>query len=329
LLEQSLAPTIEEAIVELMNTVRGAYSLGIITPDKLIAVRDPYGVRPLCLGQLDGGHWVIASETCALQTIGADFVREVQPGEVIVIDRDGRHEMQVKESLRKACCIFEFIYFARPDSHIYGKNVYVARVRMGHMLAQQDGVEADLVVPIPETGIPAAIGYSQVSGIDFSEALIKNRYIFRTFINPDQRLRELGVRMKLSPLKEVIAGRRLVVVDDSIVRGTTTKPEVELLRAAGAREIHLRISSPPIKYPCFYGIDTSAGPEELIAANMSVEEIRQHVGADSLVYLTMSNLIRAVGLPKRNFCTACFDHDYPIPLEAAARKFDLERPRTK
>jgi amidophosphoribosyltransferase len=326
LLEHSRTENIESAIADIMNTVQGAYSLGILTPDRLIAVRDPYGVRPLCIGQLNGDDWVIASETCALSTIGADFIREVQPGEVIVFDHNGMRATQVQESPRKACCIFEFIYFARPDSHIYGKNVYNARVRMGHMLAQQDVPEADLVVPIPETGIPGAIGYAQVSKIPFGEALIKNRYIFRTFIAPDQRLRDLGVRMKLSALKEAIAGRRLVVVDDSIVRGTTTKPEVELLRAAGAREIHLRVCSPPIPYPCFYGIDTSA-QSQLIAARMSVEQIRRHIGATSLLYQTMRGLIKAVGLPKSNFCTACFDGDYPIPVppEAAVGKFDLER----
>lgn len=329
MLEHSRADTVEDAIVEMMRAVRGAYSLGIVTPDRLIAVRDGHGVRPLCIGQLNGDSWVIASETCALSTIGADFVREVQPGEMVVFDHNGMRPVQVLEAERKACCIFEFIYFARPDSHIYGKNVYNARVRMGHMLAQTSTPDADLVVPIPETGIPAAIGFAQVSGIPFGEALIKNRYIFRTFIQPDQRMRDLGVRMKLSPLKEAIAGRRLVVVDDSIVRGTTTKPEVDLLRAAGAREIHLRISAPPIAFPCFYGIDTSAGQKELIAARMSVEQIRRHLGADTLVYQTMRGLIRAVGLPKNNFCTACFDGHYPIdiPPEARVQKFDLERDR--
>ncbi|MGD9518631.1 MAG: amidophosphoribosyltransferase [Armatimonadota bacterium] len=326
LLETSRTETIEDALVELMHTVRGAYSLGIVTPDCLIAVRDPYGVRPLCMGRLNGDGWVIASETCALSTIGAEFVREIQPGEMVVCDHNGMRAVQVRDSERKACCIFEFIYFARPDSHIYGKGVYNARVRMGQMLAQQEVPDADLVVPIPETGIPGAIGYAQASGIPFGEAFIKNRYIFRTFIAPDQRLRDLGVRMKLSTLKESIAGRRLVVVDDSIVRGTTTEPEVGLLRAAGAREIHLRVCSPPISFPCFYGIDTSP-QSQLIAARMSVEEIREHLGADTLVYQTMEGLIRAVGLPKSNFCTACFDNEYPIPVPEAFQmgKFDLER----
>jgi amidophosphoribosyltransferase len=273
--------------------------------------------------------WVIASESCAVATVGAEFVREVQPGEMVVCDGDGMRSVQVLESPRRAMCIFEFIYFARPDSSIYGRNVYMARVRMGQALARQSNVEADLVVPIPETGIPAAIGYAQESHRPFGEALIKNRYIFRTFINPDQRMRDMGVKMKLSPLTEAIAGRRLVVVDDSIVRGTTTRPEVELLKAAGAREIHLRITCPPIRYPCFYGIDTSAGHKELIAARLSVEAIRAEVGADTLEYQTMENMVRAVGLPQINFCTACFDGEYPIevPPEVRVTKFDLERDR--
>jgi amidophosphoribosyltransferase len=327
LLQRSQAPTIEGAIEELMHRVKGAYALGIMTPSSLIAVRDPQGVRPLCIGRLNGTGWVLASESAALTTVGADFVREVQPGEIITFDADGMKSVQVMESPRRAVCIFEFIYFARPDTHLAGKSVYMARVRMGHMLAQQSDVPADLVVPIPETGIPAAIGFAEQSGKPFGEAFIKNRYIFRTFISPDQRLREWGVRMKLSPLKEAIAGRRLIVVDDSIVRATTTRPEVELLRMAGAKEIHLRICCPPIRFPCFYGIDTSAGQKELIAARFSVEEIRQHVGADSLEYLSMRNLVKAVGLPKANFCTACFDNEYPIevPSEVQVTKFDLER----
>ncbi|MBU0607616.1 MAG: amidophosphoribosyltransferase, partial [Armatimonadetes bacterium] len=232
---------------------------------------------------------------------------------------------------RKSCCIFEFIYFARPDSHIYGKSVYMARLRMGHLLAQQAPVEADLVMPVPESALPHAMGYAQVSKIPYGEGLIKNRYIFRTFIAPDQRLRDLGVKMKLSPLRENLAGRRVIVVDDSIVRGTTTGPEVELLREAGAREIHLRISSPPIKYPCFYGIDTSAGRKELIAARMTVPEIRAHLNSDSLEYLDIKNLVKAVGLPKTNFCTACFDRQYPIPVprEIKVTKFDLEKAKEK
>ncbi|MGC9318714.1 MAG: amidophosphoribosyltransferase [Armatimonadota bacterium] len=326
LIARSSHKRLEDAIAEAMHRMQGAYSLGIITPDRLIAVRDPQGVRPLCVGQLNGEHWVVASETCALHPIGADYVREVEPGEIISFAGGEMHPIQVVEPERKACCIFEFIYFARPDSHIYGRSIYQSRVRMGHMLARQAPVEADMVMGVPETGIPHAVGFAEVSGIPFGEGFIKNRYIHRTFIKPSQRMRSLGVRMKLTPLREAIAGKRLVVVDDSIVRGTTTGPEIGLLREAGAREIHLRISCPPIKYPCFYGIDTSAGRSELIAARLSKEKIREHVGADSLEFLNLRNLVKAVGLPKTNFCTACFDNKYPIPVpeDLQATKFDLE-----
>jgi amidophosphoribosyltransferase len=324
LIARSKAPTIELAVAEAMTRMEGAYSLAICTANRVIAVRDPHGVRPLCVGRVDG-CWVVASETCALSVVNADYVREVQPGEVVTLSAEGIDSIQAVDSARNACCIFEFIYFARPDSHIYGRSVYMARLRMGHMLAQQSPVDADLVIGIPESAIPHAMGFAQVSGIPYGEGFIKNRYIHRTFIMPDQRLREAGVKMKLAPLREAIAGKRLVVVDDSIVRGTTTGPEIDLLREAGAREIHLRISCPPIRFPCFYGIDTSAR-KELIASRLSVEEIRKHVGADSLAYLDMKNLVRAVGLPKLNFCTACFDEHYPIVVSKEVRvtKFDLE-----
>jgi len=325
LIAQSGADSIEEAVADMMSQAKGAYSLGIVTPTKLLAVRDPNGVRPLAIGRYNEGSWAIASETCALNTINASFVREVEPGEIVILDKDGLNSIQALAPARKAVCIFEFIYFARPDSHIYGKSVYMSRVQMGHMLAQQAPAEADMVIGIPETGIPHAIGFAQVSGIPFGEGFIKNRYIHRTFIAPGQKLRELGVRMKLRPLRESIAGKRLVVVDDSIVRGTTTGPEIELLREAGAREVHLRINCPPLKWPCFYGIDTSAR-SELIGSRLTVPEICEHVGADSLAYLNMKNLITAVGLPKSNFCTACFDNQYPIPIppDVKVTKFDLE-----
>lgn len=326
LIANSSQDRLEDAIAEAMPRMHGAYSLGIIAPDRLIAVRDPQGVRPLCVGRLNGHQWVIASETCALHVIGADYVREVEPGEIVSFAGGEMQSMQVIEPERKACCIFEFIYFARPDSHIYGRSIYQSRVRMGHMLARQAPVDADMVMGIPETGIPHAVGFAEVSGIPFGEGFIKNRYIHRTFIKPSQRMRSLGVRMKLTPLREAVAGKRLVVVDDSIVRGTTTGPEIALLRNAGAREIHLRISCPPIKFPCFYGIDTSAGRSELIAAQMTKDEIREHVGADSLEFLALPNLVKAVGLPRANFCTACFDNRYPIevPEDVRVTKFDLE-----
>jgi amidophosphoribosyltransferase len=308
-----------------MGKMQGAYSLGLITPDRLLAVRDPHGVRPLAIGRLNGDSWVISSETCGLSVVNARFVREVEPGEIVTLDGSGMTARQAMPPDRQACCIFEFIYFARPDSHIFGKSIYVSRMRMGNMLAQQAPVEADLVIPVPETGIPHAIGFAEVSKIPFGEGFIKNRYIHRTFIQPEQRMRDMGVRMKLTPLREALAGKRVVMVDDSIVRGTTTRPEIELLREAGAREIHLRISCPPIKYPCFYGIDTSAG-KELIASRMTVPEMREFLGADSLEFLSLPNLIKAVGLPKGNFCTACFDAHYPIPVPkmVKATKFELE-----
>lgn len=329
LIESMGADTIEEAVAGAMAHMRGAYSLGIIAPGKLLGVRDPNGVRPLSIGQLNHNQWTLASETCALHVIGAEFVREVQPGEIVTLSNEGITAIQGVDPGRKSCCIFEFIYFARPDSHIYGKSVYMARLRMGHLLAQQKPVDADLVIGVPETALPHAMGYAQVSKIPYGEGLIKNRYIFRTFIAPDQRLRSLGVKMKLTPLRENLAGRRIIVIDDSIVRGTTTGPEVALLREAGAREIHLRISSPPIRYPCFYGIDTSAGRKELIAARLTVPEIQEFLNADSLEYLDLKNLVKAVGLPKGNFCTACFDRQYPIPVprDIKVTKFELEKPK--
>lgn len=330
LIEAADQDTIEASVAEAMKVMKGAYSLAILAPGKLLGVRDPNGVRPLAIGRINDSKWILASETCALHVIGAEFIREVQPGEIVTLNDEGVSSLQAMTPSRKSCCIFEFIYFARPDSHIYGKSVYMARLRMGHLLAQQAPVDADLVIPVPESALPHAMGYAQVSKIPYGEGLIKNRYIFRTFIAPDQRLRELGVKMKLTPLRENLAGRRVVVVDDSIVRGTTTAPEVQLLREAGAREIHLRISSPPVKYPCFYGIDTS-GRKELIAARMTVPEIQTHLNADSLEYLDIKNLVKAVGLPKTNFCTACFDRQYPIPVprEIKVTKFDLEKPETK
>jgi len=325
LILHSPAPTIEEAIAEMMEKVKGAYSLTLLTSEKLIAVRDPWGVRPLCLGVLNGQHWVVASESCAFEPIGARFVREVEPGEVVVIDRKGMRSFKPVESQRCATCIFEFIYFARPDSLLFGKRVFEVRRRMGHILAREHPADADIVVPVPDTGIAAALGYAEASGITFMEAIIKNRYIGRTFIQPDQRMRELGVKMKLTPLKEVLAGKRVVLVDDSIVRGTTTSQKVRMLFEAGAKEVHVRISSPPYRYPCFYGIDTPSR-SELIAARMSVEEIREYLGATSLGYLSIGGLLRATGISREKFCLACFNNRYPIPIprDLKLHKFALE-----
>ncbi|MCE5199166.1 MAG: amidophosphoribosyltransferase [Armatimonadota bacterium] len=328
LIANSNANTIEDAISEAMSKIRGAYSVLVMTADKLIGFRDPLGIRPLSIGRLNGSHYVLASETCALNTIGAQFIREVEPGEMIIISSDGMSERQAVPARGHALCIFEYVYFARPDSRMYGKTIHEARRRMGHELAKEHPAPgAHIVFPIPDTGTPAAIGLAEASRIPYAEGVIKNRYIHRTFIQPDQRMRDLGVRMKLTPLKEVLAGRRVVMVDDSIVRGTTIGQQIKLIREAGAVEVHVRISSPPYRHPCFYGIDT-ANQNELIAAKMSVEEIRQYIGADSLGYLSLAGLIRAVGVKKDKLCCACLDGKYPLDIsrEAKLSKFVFEEP---
>jgi amidophosphoribosyltransferase len=304
-----------------MRRLQGAYSLVILTKDKLIGVRDPMGVRPLCLGTIDGG-WVIASESCALGHVGAQFVREIEPGEIVVISKNSVKSF-TEESQRKALCIFEYIYFARPDSVIQGKLLYPVRQAMGKILAREYPVEADLAMGVPDSATAAGIGYSVASGIPYCEGLIKNRYVGRTFIEPDQRLRDLGVKLKFNPLAETIMGKRLVVVDDSIVRGTTTPKVVAMLRKAGAKEVHLRICSPPIRHPCFFGVDM-ATRWELIAAQKTIPEIRDTIGADSLGYISLDGLIESVGLPKDIFCLACFTGDYPIPVQLEMDKLALE-----
>ncbi len=304
-----------------MRRLQGAYSLVILAKDKLIGVRDPMGVRPLCLGTIDGG-WVIASESCALDHIGAHFVREVEPGEIIVINKNGVKSFS-EDNGKRAICIFEYIYFARPDSFVQGKLLYPARQAMGNILAREHPVEADLVMGVPDSATAAGIGYAIASGIPYCEGLIKNRYVGRTFIEPDQRLRDLGVKLKFNPLSETIAGKRLIVVDDSIVRGTTTPRVVALLRRAGAREVHLRICAPPIRYPCFFGVDM-ATRWELIAAHKTIPEIRDAIGADSLGYISIEGLIESVDLPKEIFCLACFTGEYPIPVQLEMDKLALE-----
>ena len=304
-----------------MRRLQGAYSLAIMTSDSLIAVRDPMGVRPLCLGTIDGG-WVIASESCAFDHIGAQFIREIEPGEIAVIDNNGIKSFK-EESKKKALCIFEYIYFARPDSVIQGKLLYPTRQAMGEILSREHPVEADLVMGVPDSATAAGIGYSRASGISYCEGLLKNRYVGRTFIEPDQRLRDIGVKLKFNPLSEMITGKKLVVVDDSIVRGTTTPRVIGLLKRAGAREVHFRICAPPIRYPCFFGVDM-ATRWELIAAQNTVPQIRDILGADSLGYLSIEGLIEAVGLPKELFCMACFTGDYPIPVQLEMDKLAME-----
>jgi amidophosphoribosyltransferase len=304
-----------------MRRVQGAYSLVIITQNELYAVRDPLGVRPLCLGTIDHG-WVVASETCALDHIGATFVREIEPGEIVKIDQNGVTSYP-GESSRRGLCIFEYIYFARLDSVINGKVLYLARQAMGAGLALEHPVDADVVMGVPESATAAGTGYARESGIPVVEGLVKNRYVGRTFIEPDQRIRDLGVKLKYNPLPQVLDGERVVVVDDSIVRGTTTPSVVKLLRKAGAKEVHMRICAPPIRYPCFFGVDM-ATRAELIAAQKTIPEICEFIGADSLGYLSVPGLIKAVGLPKEHFCLACFTGDYPIPVQLEMDKLALE-----
>jgi amidophosphoribosyltransferase len=304
-----------------MHRLQGAYSLTLMTNHTLYAVRDPFGVRPLCLGAIDGG-WVIASESCALDHIGARFIREIEPGEIVAISEKGIDSYQ-EEVSRKAICIFEYIYFARPDSVINGRLLYLARLAMGEGLAEEHKVDADLVMGVPDSATAAGIGYARYSGIPLAEGLLKNRYVGRTFIEPDQRIRDLGVKLKFNPLPQMLDGKRVVVIDDSIVRGTTTPKVVGLLRRAGAKEVHMRICAPPIRYPCFFGVDM-ATRAELIAAHKTVPEVRDFIGADSLGYLSIDGLIKAVALPKDIFCLACFTGDYPIPVQLEMDKLALE-----
>ena len=304
-----------------MRRLQGAYSLTIMTNHTLLGVRDPLGVRPLCLGTMNGG-WVIASESCALDHIGANFVREIEPGEIVVITENGVDSYQ-EEVVRRATCIFEYIYFARPDSVINGRLIYPARQAMGGGLAEEHPVDADLVMGVPDSATAAGIGYSHRSNVPLGEGLLKNRYVGRTFIEPDQRIRDLGVKLKFNPLPQMLAGKRLVVVDDSIVRGTTTPQVVKLLRKAGVSEVHMRICAPPIRYPCFFGVDM-ATRWELIAAQKTIPEIRDFIGADSLGYLSLEGLVKAVALPRDNFCMACFTGDYPIPVQLEMDKLALE-----
>lgn len=303
---------IEPAVKKTMRRLKGAYAILVMTENRLLAIRDPYGIRPLSLGKI-GDKWVVASETCALDIVGAAYARDVNPGEMVVITKNGLRSEQVVPAAKLALCIFEFIYFARPDSYIYGCNLYQARKRMGKELAKEAPADADLVIGLPDSGTPAAIGYAEASGIPFSEGLIKNRYVGRTFIQPDQSQRQLGVKLKLNPLSEVIKGKRLVMIDDSIVRGNTSRQIVTVLKEAGAKKVHVRISSPPITHPCFYGIDTD-NATQLIASDKSVEEIKEFLGADSLSYLSLDGLIKSTTKSIDKFCLACLNGNYPIPL---------------
>jgi amidophosphoribosyltransferase len=317
--------TLAEGAVHAMERIRGAFSAVVLSEDTLLAFRDPDGIRPLVLGDLDGSP-VVASETPALDIIGATAVRELKPGELLICDSNGfRVEQAVPPRRRETMCVFEHIYFARPDAQMDGQTLHAERERMGEQLAAEAPADADVVIAVPDSGTPAAQGYARASGLPFRDGLIKNRYVGRTFIQPDQALREHGVRLKFNPLQHAIAGKRLVVVDDSIVRGSTTRKIVEMLRDAGALEVHLRVSAPPIISPCFYGIDM-AKHDELIAAGRSLEEIRELLGADSLAYLSLEGLQRAIERPAERFCRACLTGSYPVPVpEEAGSKLRFER----
>ncbi len=325
LIAESTYPTIEEAIIEACSRINGAYSVVIMTPTSVIGFRDPRGIRPLVLGNMGEDQPILSSETAGIDIVGGEFVREIEPGEMLVIDEDGLRSMRVAPKDESSLCIFEFIYFARPDSKMLGTTLYQARRRMGRTLALESPVPADIIIGVPDSGTPAAIGYAEGIGIPFGEGLIKNRYIGRTFIQPNQTIRELGIRVKLNPLSEAVAGRRVVVVDDSIVRGNTSRAIVQMLRDAGALEVHMRISSPPVAWPCFFGIDT-ADSDSLIASVKSVEEIGEFLGADSLSYLSIDGLIRATGNSKESFCCACLNGEYPIeiPEDLKMTKLKLE-----
>jgi amidophosphoribosyltransferase len=303
--------SLEQAATEVLPRLRGAFSLVFMDEATLYAARDPQGIRPLVLGRLERG-WVVASETAALDIVGASLVREIEPGELVAVDEHGLRTQRFAEAEPKGC-LFEYVYLARPDTRIAGRSVHATRVEVGRRLAEEAPADADLVIPVPESGTPAAVGYSQGSGIPYGLGLVKNSYVGRTFIQPSQTIRQLGIRLKLNPLREVIAGQRLVVVDDSIVRGNTQRALVRMLREAGAAEVHVRISSPPVKWPCFYGIDF-ASPGELIANGLSVDDIRVSIDADSLAFISLEGLVAASEQPMENLCRACFDGVYPVEL---------------
>ena len=326
LIARSQKATIEERILETAQKVRGAFCLTIMTENKLIGVRDPQGFRPLCIGRTEEGGWVLSSETCALDVNGASFVRDVLPGEMVVVENGALRSYRFTNGQDVASCIFEYIYFARPDSIIDGQSVHAARFEMGRVLARESGLRGDVVISVPDSGTTAATGFAYETGIPFAEGLIKNRYIGRTFIQPTQKQRDTAVKLKLSPVRSVVEGKSVIMVDDSIVRGTTSGKIVRLLRNAGAREIHVCISSPPITDPCYYGIDTSVR-KELIASDLSVEEIRKYIGVDKLHFISFDGLAKAMPeIPKENMCLACFNNDYPteIPANEEGEKYALE-----
>lgn len=306
--------SLRDGIRRAMKMMEGAYAMVLASPDSLYAFRDPHGIRPLVIGQLPNGRgWVVSSETCGLDIIGAEFLREVAPGEIVRFNAEGMLSEVGVEARERASCIFEYVYFARPDSVMDGQSVYVARREMGRILAREAPAEADLVVGVPDSGLPSAMGYSLESGIPYSNGIVKNRYVGRTFIQPTDEMRQLGIRLKLNPLPSVLAGKRLIVIDDSIVRGNTSKKLVDMLRGAGATEVHLRIVSPEVRWPCFYGIDTDT-QDQLIAANMTNEQMCEFIGCDSLAFISVEGLREAVQSDHPGFCDACFTGDYPVSI---------------
>jgi len=313
---------LEQAMIQAMMRMRGAYSMVVMTEKGLIAAKDPNGFRPLCLGRLNSGY-VVASETCALDLVEAEFIREIDPGEIVIIDEQGLRTVPSGIPSHKSQCIFELIYFARPDSLVFGRNVYLFRKRQGELLAREFPIEADLVMPFPDSGNYAAIGYAQASGIPLEMGMIRNHYVGRTFIQPSQNMRDFGVKVKLNPVKELLKGQRVIIMEDSIIRGTTARSRVQTLRRIGAREVHMLVSCPPHRFPCHYGIDFST-KGELIAARKSVEEIRAFAGLDSLGYLSIDSLKQAIDIPENELCLACFNGKYPVPIDEAFSKFCLE-----
>ena len=318
LIVKSRKTDIIEKVIDALKRLKGAYSLLIMTENMLLAARDPWGFRPLVMGELEGSI-VFASETCAFDLIGATYLRDIEPGEIVIVNNGNIESLKPFEgNFKKSQCIFEFVYFARPDSSIFGKSVYSVRRKFGRVLARESGVDADLVIAVPDSGLVPAIGYSEESGIPFQLGLIRNHYVGRTFIKPVQKMRDIGVKVKLNPIPEILNGKRVIVIDDSIVRGTTSKKIVKMIRDAGAKEVHMRISSPPTKWPCYFGIDTPT-KNQLIASTHSVEEISKFIGSDSLAYLSLEGMLSAVG-EKSDFCTACFDGSYPIEIPESILK---------
>lgn len=315
LFARSRAGTPEGRLIDALRQIEGAWSLTVLTQDKVIGVRDPHGVRPLVLGRVPGG-WVLASETCALPLIDATFEREVAPGEMVIIDKNGLTSRRYLPEVPRKACVFEHVYFARPDSTVFGRPVYGVRKALGQRLAQEAPADADVVIPVPDSGLAAAIGFAEASGIPYGMGLVRSHYVGRTFIEPTQAIRHFGVKLKLAPVEDVIAGRRVVVIDDSLVRGTTSRKIIAMLRGAGAREVHLRISSPPITHPCFYGIDTPC-KTDLVASQLSVEQIREMLGCESLAFLSEQGLLESAADAQGGFCDACFTGRYPIPIADA------------